>query len=302
MAEIFVGTCSWAEKSLVGTFYPDNIRPADMISFYATQFPIVEVDSSFYHMPSARNASLWAKRTPPAFRFDYKAYGPMTTHNAEYRGENVKRATEDMLKEFEDAMAPLAELGRVGYVLFQFPKWFFPSQQNRDYIAWCVEHMPNSLIAVEFRNGYWFKDEEHTRLTKEFLAGIGTAYVNVDEPQVDIKSSAPPIDMVTNNDITVLRLHGRKKSAWDLRGATVEQRFDYDYAPDELASDIVPRIERLARENVREIHVMFNNIHHGYGPSNAKNLLDLLRQLDLPVVPAPEGVSAGPVNGQLSFE
>ncbi len=70
--KIYVGTCSWVEKSLVGSFHSKDIRPADMISFYSTQFPVVEVDSSFYHMPSARNASLWATRTPPEFRFDLR--------------------------------------------------------------------------------------------------------------------------------------------------------------------------------------------------------------------------------------
>ena len=296
-AKIYVGTCSWAEKSLVGTFYPKDIRPPDMISFYSTQFPVVEVDSSFYHMPSARNAELWAKRTPPDFRFDYKAFGPMTTHAAEYRGAKVKRATDDMLKEFEEALAPLDEQDRVGYVLFQFPKWFFPSSENREYITWCVEHMPNSLIAVEFRNGYWFKDEERTAETAEFLSGLGVAYVNVVEPQVDIKSSVPPIDLVTTREISVMRLHGRKTSAWDVRGATVEERFDYDYSTDEMSNEIAPRVRDLSEQNVQEIHVMFNNVHHGYGPSNAKNLADLLRQLDMPVV-----MPTAETSGQLSFE
>jgi uncharacterized protein YecE (DUF72 family) len=227
-ANIYVGTCSWAEKSLVGEFYPESIRPADMISFYSRHFPVVEVDSSFYHMPSARNASLWAQRTPPEFKFDYKAFGPMTTHNGEYKGEQVKRASERMLKEFEDAMAPLAEQGRTGYVLFQFPKWFLPSDKNKDYITWCVENMPNSLLAIEFRNGYWLKDDKRTKETYDFLSGLGVVYVNVDEPQVDIKTSTPPIDLVTAKDMSVLRLHGRKLSAWDQHGATVEERFDYD--------------------------------------------------------------------------
>jgi uncharacterized protein YecE (DUF72 family) len=301
-AKILVGTCSWAEKSLVGSFYPKDIRPAEMISYYSAQFPVVEVDSSFYHMPTARNASLWAERTPQDFRFDYKAFGPMTTHNGEYRGEKVKRATEDMLREFEDAMAPLAEQRRLGYVLFQFPKWFFPSPQNRDYIAWCVEHMPNSLVAVEFRNGYWLKDEERTLETREFLSGIGAAYVSVDEPQVDIKSSAPPVDMVTTRDISVFRLHGRKTATWDLRGATVEQRFDYNYSSEDLEADIAPRILKLAQEPVAEVHVMFNNIHHGYGPSNAQNLIALLRQLEMDVVMPSDARDRGPTQSQLSFE
>lgn len=285
---IYVGTCSWSEKSLVGTFYPEDIAPTDMISFYATRFPAVEVDSTFYHMPSYYNARAWANRTPPGFKFNYKAFGPMTTHSGEYDGQKVRRATEDMLHEFEDALAPLASEGRIGYVLFQFPKWFFPSSENKDYIAWCVENMPNSIVAVEFRNGYWFKDEERTRETVEFLSGIGAVYVNVDEPQVDIKSSVPPIDLVTASDMSVFRLHGRKTEMWDVRGATVEERFDYDYSDEELEEEIAPRVKQVAQQPVQEVYVMFNNVHHGYGPKDASKLLDILKRLQLPVVTAEE--------------
>ncbi|MBI2843784.1 MAG: DUF72 domain-containing protein [Armatimonadetes bacterium] len=299
MARIYVGTCSWAEKSLIGTFYPENIRPSDMISYYSAHFPVVEVDSTFYHMPSYRNAMLWAERTPPEFKFDYKAFGPMTTHSGEYNGEKLRRATEDMLHEFEDAVSPLAAEGRLGYILFQLPKWFFPSDKNKDYIAWCAEHMPNSLIAVEFRNGYWFKDDERTRETSDFLSGIGAVYVNVDEPQVDIKSSVPPIDLVTARDMSVFRLHGRKKETWDLRGATVEERFDYDYSSEELSDEIAPRVQHVASQPVQEIHVMFNNVHHGYGPSDASKLIEILKQLEMPLV-EPQSASQ-PLGSQRSL-
>jgi len=292
-ARIYVGTCSWSEKSLIGSFYPEGIRPEEMISFYATRFPAVEVDSTFYHMPTSYSTKAWAKRTPPSFKFNYKAFGPMTTHTGEYNGERVRRATEDMLHEFEDALSPLAAEDRIGYVLFQFPKWFFPSEENLDYIAWCAENMPNSLIAIEFRNGYWFKNEERTRQTVEFLSGIGAVYVNVDEPQVDIKSSVPPIDLITASDMSVFRLHGRKAEMWDVRGAKVEERFDYDYSDEELSREIAPRVSDVASQPVKEVHVMFNNIHHGYGPSNALRLMSLLRQLELPLVTPEESLAAG---------
>jgi uncharacterized protein YecE (DUF72 family) len=207
----------------------------------------------------------------------------MTTHSGEYNGQKIRRATEDMLHEFEDALSPLAAEDRVGYILFQFPKWFFPSEENKDYIAWCVENMQNSLIAVEFRNGYWFRDDERTRETIEFLSGIGAIYVNVDEPQIDIKSSVPPLDLITSSDMSVFRLHGRKKAMWDVRGATVEERFDYNYSTEELEEEIAPRVQNVAEQPIKEVYVMFNNIHHGYGPSNAASLMEILRQLNLPV-------------------
>lgn len=108
--------------------------------------------------------------------------------------------------------------------------------------------------------------------------------------------------MVTTREMSIFRLHGRKTETWDLRGATVEQRFEYNYTNEELTRDIVPRIQGLAEQPVAEVHVMFNNIHHGYGPSNAQNLVALLRQLDLGVVMPSETVVESPAQNQLSFE
>jgi uncharacterized protein YecE (DUF72 family) len=104
----------------------------------------------------------------------------------------------------------------------------------------------------------------------------------VDEPQVDIKSSAPMIDAVTAPEMAVLRLHGRKAETWDLRGVSVEERFDYDYSNEELKNDVAPRVRNLASK-VEEVHVMFNNVHHAYGPSDAKDLVTMLQDMNVPV-------------------
>jgi uncharacterized protein YecE (DUF72 family) len=175
-----------------------------------------------------------------------------------------------------DAFAPLAEHGKMGYILFQFPKWFFPSTENKDYIAWCVDILRDSILAVELRNGYWFKDQERTKETLEFLSGHGIVYTSVDEPQVDIKSSAPMLDAVTTREMAVLRLHGRKADTWDARNVPVSERFDYNYSEAELKEQIAPRVQSLA-QSADEVNVMFNNVHNGYGVSNAQLLLTALR-------------------------
>jgi uncharacterized protein YecE (DUF72 family) len=283
MGKVYVGTCSWTDKSLVGSFYPEDTEPSEMLDYYSRFFPAVEVDSTFYRMPNEYMASAWAKRTPPGFKFHIKAFGPMTTHAGEYEGEKVKRATEEMIQEFEDSLTPLGEAGKLGYILFQFPKWFFPSPENKDYIAWCAEHLQNSLIAVEFRNGYWFKNEERTSEILDFLAGHGIVYTCVDEPQIDIKSNAPLLDAVTDPEMAVMRLHGRKAETWNMRGVSVEERFDYDYTKDELSQEIAPRVLDLSKK-ANETHVMFNNVHHAYGPSDARDLIDILQGLGVPVV------------------
>ena len=83
MSRILVGTTSWTEKTLVESrrFYPSDVHTAEArLRFYASQFPVVEVDSSYYGLPSSRNAGLWAERTPDGFVFDVKAFRLLTQH------------------------------------------------------------------------------------------------------------------------------------------------------------------------------------------------------------------------------
>ena len=83
MGQILVGTASWADKSLLdsGLFYPKQAKSAEArLRHYATHFPLVEVDSSYYALPAPQVAQLWAERTPETFVFDVKAFRIFTQH------------------------------------------------------------------------------------------------------------------------------------------------------------------------------------------------------------------------------
>src|SRR5579871_375663 len=83
MSGLYVGTASWTDKSLLDSrlFYPARVRTAeDRLRFYASQFPVVEVDSSYYALPTAETAALWAARTPSDFTFNVKAFRLFTGH------------------------------------------------------------------------------------------------------------------------------------------------------------------------------------------------------------------------------
>src|SRR5436190_17306496 len=83
MSNVLVGTSSWTDKSLIdsGRFYPPSAKtPEDRLRYYASQFPIVEIDSSYYGIPIEANARLWVERTPPEFIFNIKAYRLFTRH------------------------------------------------------------------------------------------------------------------------------------------------------------------------------------------------------------------------------
>ncbi len=236
-----------------------------MISYYAQHFGVVEVDSSYYRMPTPEIFKGWANRTPQGFIFDVKAYKELTKHD-----RNVDPSA-DTFHLFAAALEPLYEAGKLGVILFQFPPWFRFSEENFEYVLECKELMQPYRLAIEFRHGSWLgRDTEP--ITMGFLRRNGLAYVSVDEPQFS-GSTVPPIAVATS-DIAVVRFHGRNREAWFKRDIGVEERFNYLYAEQELA-EWVPRIKELA-ETATQVHVLMNNCYHDFAVRNARDISRLL--------------------------
>lgn len=293
---VLVGTCSWTDKTLIdaGTFYPQRDMSAkDRLQYYAAQFPIVEVDSTYYAPPSESTAGLWVERTPDHFTFDVKAFRLMTQHPtppkslwkdvreelpdelAEKRNLYVRDLPRELQAEafrrFVDALLPLHSAGKLGSVLLQFPPYFYPSSASCGYLSWAAEQLAEYDVAVEFRQGRWM-DEGHAASTLDFLTEHGLGYVCVDEPQ-GFKSSVPPIAAATTSFAEV-RFHGRNADTWEARGISAAERFRYDYPDAELA-EWVSRIAELASSTER-VHVLMNNCYADYGVRNASTMADLL--------------------------
>jgi len=295
-AKILVGTCSWTDPSLIacGTFYPQGVCTAESrLRYYASQFPIVEVDSTYYAPPSERNSVLWAARTPPGFIFDVKAHALLTGHPAQvdllplwlreglpasaagkrsiYR-DSLSAPDIDRLWELHrTALAPLAEAGKLGAVLFQFPPWFVRSRGNIAYLEEVAARLPGWRAAVEFRGGGWMSAHaaEHTL---GVLQAAQLSYVSVDEPQDD-ETSTPPVAFATT-ELAVVRLHGRNAATWRAKTTAASERFKYLYSDAELL-EWAPKIEELAR-TTRSVHVLFNNNYEDWGLRNARRMADLL--------------------------
>jgi len=295
-ATILVGNCSWTDPTLIacGRFYPPGTGSAESrLRFYATQFPLVEVDSTYYAPPSERNSRLWVERTPDDFIFDVKAFALLTGHGARpdrlppaLRAElapgaaakrnaylrDVSPRGVDLLWEIHrEALAPLAEAGRLGAVLFQFPPWFHVGDESRVHLAAIRDRLPGFTIAVEFRGGGWMTNETAAG-TLAFLEANDLSYVSVDEPQ-GFPSSTPPVAEATG-DLAVVRFHGRNRDTWDARTAAASDRFNYLYDEAELR-DWVPRVRHLARR-ATSVHVLFNNNYEDYGVRNARQMRLLL--------------------------
>jgi len=299
LGKILVGTCSWTDASLVkdSDFYPARARSAeDRLQYYQSQFDVVEVDSSYYAIPSDINSRLWVERTGPDFIFDIKAFRLFTGHqtplgalpsdikgslpaNIVHRKSNLymrdmpAELIDELWKRFKNALAPLKDADKLGVVLFQFPPWFGFGRQQFDHILYCKSMLTRHDLAIEFRNSSWLNDRNRGE-TIDFLLRNNLSFVCVDEPQ-GFKSSVPPIAEATS-DMALVRYHGRNTQMWESKRATANQRFNYRYSEQEL-KEWVPRIKRLA-ENTKQVHVLFNNHYRDKAVSNARQMKILLGQ------------------------
>src|SRR5712691_7282360 len=279
---VLIGTSSWTDPTLVkdGNFYPPGAKSAEArLKFYASQFPLVEVDSTYYYPPSEKNSVLWIERTPAEFTFNIKAYSLLTNHPTRtdslygdikaalppetldkrnvYRDKLPDEAVEEVWQRFRDALMPLHSAGKLGAVLFQFPQWFVISRKNKAYIEECADRLHDFRVAVEFRHETWLSERNRAE-TLGFLEERRLPYVCVDMPQ-GFDSSLPPVAAVTAEDLSMVRFHGRNTAAWKTKSETASERFRYDYTKDEL-QEWVPKIESLATQT-RETHVLMNNCY-----------------------------------------
>jgi uncharacterized protein YecE (DUF72 family) len=174
---------------------------------------------------------------------------------------------------FFDFVAPLANAGRLGCVMLQFPPWFHATRGNVRFVEAIRERWPDTPMSVEFRHGSWLAESRRQRVF-DALSRLRMSYVVVDEPDVPL-GGVPPVVHVTDPSLALVRFHGHNRSGWR-RGASVSERFDYVYTPEELAA-WVPRVRQLADE-AREVHAIFNNCVRNYAVLNAKGLGVLLEQ------------------------
>lgn len=298
---VLVGTAGWADPTLIksGRFYPREAKtPEERLRFYASQFPLVELDSTFYGIPPIDNAFAWVQRTPADFLFDVKAFRLLTLHQtplkslpSEVRDEaepfvnrrgNVyleelpETLVADIWQRFRDSIEPLRTTGKLGYLLFQFPNWVTKRRGNLRYIEKAAGRLEGYTLAVEFRHHSWL-DEDDRRETLAFLREQNLALVIVDEPQ-GFSSSVPAIWEATSPDLSVVRFHGRNRETWMKRGLKrAAERFDYLYSTEELGGFTEP-VQRL-REQSRQVHAVFNNCMEDKAQRNAREFAEMLAAL-----------------------
>jgi uncharacterized protein YecE (DUF72 family) len=299
---VLTGSCSWTDRTLVQDtdWYPRRSMSAEeRLRFYAAQFPLTEIDSTYYAPPSEQQARLWAERTPDGFRFDVKAYSLLTGHptrprslwkdlreevpaeHQDKRNIYAHHLPADVLDEawrrFDAALRPLHEAERLGAVLFQYPPWFTPRRDNRAEIEALRARLPDYRLSVEFRSPRWVSSDGDRERTFSLLEDHELVYVGVDAPET---SGLPRLMAITNPDLFIVRFHGRSDSTWSARTRSAAERFRYHYSEDEL-KELASPIAEVATE-ARETHLLMNNCYRDYSVRNADELRRILAELSPP--------------------
>ncbi|MFG1938050.1 DUF72 domain-containing protein [Micromonospora tulbaghiae] len=287
MGDIKVGTASWTDRTLLDSgWYPASAdTPEKRLSYYARQFPLVEVDATYYSPPAERTARLWAERTPAGFTFNVKAFSLLTGHPTrvsalykDLRPDTDKRnvypddlpaqAYEEVWTRFLSALDPLVEASKLGALLFQFPPWFTIKRANKQYLLEVARRCAPLRPVFEFRHASWF-DGDNAEETLGFLREHELPFVCVDMPQGH-KSSVPPV-LAATADLAVVRFHGHSDK-WTSKD--IHEKFGYDYSKRELR-DWAPKLRELAGQT-GQTHVLMNNCYQDYAQRNATTLAGLL--------------------------
>jgi uncharacterized protein YecE (DUF72 family) len=307
VAEIRIGTCSWADEALSKHWYPKGLPAGERLAHYAQHFDTVEVDSTYYRLPGEEMVRRWAERTPDGFVMHVKAFGLMTRHpvklealppdlrddaptddkgrvelpSREFRGEVFRR--------FLEALEPLRSAGKLGGILFQFPSYVVYKDRSLEYLQWAREQLGGDEMLVEFRHISWL-DEEHRDETLRFLEQLGATNVIVDSPRIEGAKNLSPTVFALTSPTVYVRFHGRNAETWNKRGGSAAERFDYLYSTEELEEWVDP-LRELAGQ-AQQAYAFFNNnatSPDGRGgrmaqaAANAQELQRLLQSANVPV-------------------
>jgi len=267
MAKIKIGTSGFSFPDWKGVIYPEKIQGSRMLEFYANEigFNAVEINSTYYKIPSPKSFDAMVKKTPSDFTFTVKAFRGMTHDPFDSRIETRPdmEQIKNFFNQFKEAIKPFKQNNKLGAVLLQFPVFFYPSNESMDFILRAREFLKDFPVVVEFRNIAWTRQKFF-----EFLKNNNIAFCSVDEP--GLPRLMPLVDIVTSN-IAYLRCHGRNLNWFN---APISERYNYYYSEQELKE-----IEKVARSMIQKAEVsfiFFNNCHAGHAAKNAMKFAEML--------------------------
>ena len=232
-----------------------------MLARYAALFPIVEIDSTYYGLPTLHTVETWARTTPDGFRFTAKL--PKGATHVEPAMLGIPH--EDV-RSFRAVLDPLVTAGKFACALMQFPTSFRPTEAAIRHVRVLRETLHDIALVAEFRHREW-----QTNDTLDLLRGLGVGLVAVDEPQF---ASLPRPMADATSEIAYVRFHGRNYEQW-WTGDNVT-RYDYSYRDDELGPWVERLVDLATHRDVREVLAFFNNHRRGQAVQNARTFEAML--------------------------
>jgi uncharacterized protein YecE (DUF72 family) len=255
---ISIGTSGFSYDDWVGPFYPAGLPKREWLAFYAREFKTLEVNATYYGVPAPATMAGMAARTPTGFLFTVKAHQDMT---------HKREGNAAVFAAFLAAMSPLAEAGKLGCVLAQFPFSFHATTLNRDYLLEFQSRLGELPLVVEFRNAEWLNEA-----TFNFLRAHQIGFCCVDEPR--LPGLMPPV-AVAISAVAYVRFHGRNSAKWWQHQQAYE-RYDYLYSPAEL-QEWLPKINDLA-SSAAQVYLFANNHWQAQAVDTARQLRLMLGQ------------------------
>ena len=276
MNDILIGTSGYDYPEWKGVFYPDNLARKDFLLYYSTKFNALELNSTFYSMPTPERMECFLERSEARLNFSVKAH-KLLTHEISSLWKNEAQV-------FKNALKLMNKKNLLSSILFQFPQSFHYDIENRFYLSYLLDEFEGFPVAVEFRNKQWILDSVFEGLSKK-----NAAFVYCDMP--DLKH-LPFFDFDSKEflkqncerifgNMAYLRLHGRNANNWyvsennnkDKKNGSA--RYEYLYSDEELFS-FVPIVKFIKNADKR-CQIFFNNHPKGYGAQNALKLQEMLQ-------------------------
>ncbi len=270
-AKIYIGTSGWSypkgEGTWRGYFYPTG--KINELEYYSQFFNTVEINSSFYRPPNPGYVINWVKRVPEDFLFTVKLWQKFT-HPKMYEeatGEAAVISQEDV-DQFKQSLEPLANSGKLGALLAQFPPSFKNDNHGRQILLAVCRIFGSYRLAVELRHRSWSDDASFAQLLRK----NNVAWVHIDDPK--FQSSVASVVPQTS-DIAYFRFHGRNKEMWWQGDSGT--RYKYLYSEDEI-NELAQEVKAVSGK-AQYTFALFNNHWQGYAPRNA---VSMKRTLQLP--------------------
>ena len=259
---ILIGTSGYDYPEWKGVFYPEDLKRKDFLPYYSTVFNALEVNSTFYNMPTAERLISFYERSEGRLNFSIKA-SRLLTHEID---SNWQTAAEDL----KSALNPLYEKDRLSALLFQFPQSFHYTKENRIYLAKLISEFEGFPAVIEFRHREWIRESVFEGLEKR-----NASIVFCDMPQLKNLPDGTLTKTPFVGSSAYIRMHGRNENAWyNAEGQNGSSRYCYEYSDDELSS-FVP-IVRQANGEGKKVQMYFNNHPKGSGAKNARRMREMV--------------------------